>query len=191
MPTFTTPGVSGEHGANWLQWLAKYKDQPCSAVEVGSFEGRSALWFLENILTHPQSVLTCVDTWEGSEDHHAFGVDCSHLFETFSANVQPYGGKVSARRGRSQSVLRGFSESLADFIYIDGSHTAPNVLQDSVLCWPILKPGGILIWDDYEWKWAGKELLDEPMIAIDAFLMCFFGQYRMLHRGYQVAVEKL
>ncbi|MCM8831198.1 MAG: class I SAM-dependent methyltransferase [Candidatus Omnitrophica bacterium] len=33
-----------------------------------------------------------------------------------------------------------------------GNHNAPSVLMDAVLCWPLLKNGGILIFDDYLWK---------------------------------------
>ena len=32
-------------------------------VEIGSFEGRSAVWLLENVLTHPTSRLHCIDPW--------------------------------------------------------------------------------------------------------------------------------
>ena len=36
-----------------------------------------------------------------------------------------------------------------DLIYIDASHYAPDVLSDAVLAFKLLKPGGILIFDDY------------------------------------------
>ena len=30
-------------------------------LEIGSFEGRSTIWFLENLLKNPKSTITCVD----------------------------------------------------------------------------------------------------------------------------------
>jgi hypothetical protein len=30
-----------------------------------------------------------------------------------------------------------------DFVYVDGSHEACDVLSDSVLVWPMLKPQGV------------------------------------------------
>ena len=36
---------------------------PENILEIGSFEGRSTCWLLENTQAH----VTCVDTWEGSD----------------------------------------------------------------------------------------------------------------------------
>lgn len=188
MPHFNTRGASGEHGENWSRWLAKFKGQPVSALEVGSFEGRAALWFLDNILTHPDALLTCVDTWEGGEDHHACGVDCTTIAAAWAKNVKPYGKKVLGVPGRSQDVLRRIPGNQS-FVYLDASHVAADVFQDLALCWPLLSPGGILICDDYEWRFTGP--LHEPKMAIDAFLSCFLGRYALIHKGYQVCVEKL
>ena len=38
---------------------------------------------------------------------------------------------------------------LADLIYIDGSHLAKDVLSDAILSWKLLKPSGVMIFDDY------------------------------------------
>src|SRR5438034_34500 len=44
-------------------------------LEIGSYEGRSAVWLLEHVLTHSDSELTCVDIfsqprWELRFDHN-------------------------------------------------------------------------------------------------------------------------
>ena len=74
-------------------------------------------------------------------------------------------------------------------IYLDGSHEAPNVLFDGMLSWGLLKPGGVLIFDDYLWV---PQLLagHRPQLAIDLFLRYHSGQYDLLHHGYQVAISK-
>ena len=62
----------------WTETLAEYKAKPnVSFLEIGSFEGRSAIWLLENILTDPTAHLTCVDTWHGSAEHQGTGLDLS------------------------------------------------------------------------------------------------------------------
>jgi hypothetical protein len=50
--------------------------------------------------------------------------------------------------------------------------------------------GGIVLFDDYEWNEMPKPL-DNPGAGIDAFLKSIAGQYRMVHKSYQVAIEKL
>ncbi len=40
-------------------------------VEIGSFEGRSTLWILENLLRHPDSRMHCIDTFAGGAEHGA------------------------------------------------------------------------------------------------------------------------
>lgn len=76
-----------------------------------------------------------------------------------------------------------------DLIYIDGSHEAADVLADAVLAWPLLKPGGLLGFDDYGWR-VFPEPERRPAPAVDAFLTCLRGWYEPVHRGYQVWVKK-
>jgi hypothetical protein len=50
--------------------------------------------------------------------------------------------------------------------------------------------GGLVLFDDYEWNEMPKPL-DNPGAGIDAFLKSITGQYRLVHKSYQVAIEKL
>ena len=77
-----------------------------------------------------------------------------------------------------------------DIIYVDGDHTRAGTLMDSLMCWPILREGGVLIWDDYLW---GQELpaADRPQEAVDWFLVQHAKNIEVLHRGYQIAVRKI
>jgi predicted O-methyltransferase YrrM len=58
-----------------------------------------------------------------------------------------------------------------DFIYIDGNHCCDNVLADAVMSWTMLKPGGIMLFDDYLYEDL-PDVLDRGKIAIDAFCTC-------------------
>lgn len=160
----------------WSEVLGKFAGRPgLLAVEVGSFEGRATLWFLEAILTAPSSRIICLDPFENP---------------LFVENTTGYREKVVFIQERSQVALRGerFHPYSVDFIYVDGSHKAANVLEDAVLSFRLVRNGGVLIFDDYHWH-TGDELA-EPRIAIDAFLDVFRGQYTLLHKGWQVVIEK-
>jgi hypothetical protein len=171
----------------WESLLATVAGKPIQALEIGVFEGRSAVWLLDSILTHPDASLTWIDTFGGSREHA--GVDLSGLETRFRANVARFGSKVRGHVGRSQSVLRGVAEEQFDWIYIDGSHEAADVLADAVLAWPLLKPGGLMGFDDYGWR-VFPQPEHWPGLAIDAFLYCMRGKFTEVHRGYQVWLRK-
>ncbi len=164
----------------WERILDRFKGKPnIHYLEIGVFEGMSAFWMLENILTHSTSKLTGIDIFP------------KHIEERFYANLKKSGfeDKVTVVKGRSQKELKRFSNNSFDIIYIDGGHTAADVLADAVLCWPLLKEEGILIFDDYLWE---KEYPPQmkPKIAVDAFITVYINHIEVIHRAYQVVLKK-
>ncbi len=78
-----------------------------------------------------------------------------------------------------------------DLIYVDGSHYDENVIIDSILSWRLLKTNGVMIWDDYQWRYSPYGN-NTPKTAIDWFLRRHKGEYRLLYcGGGQVIIEKL
>ncbi len=164
----------------WEPLLTDFKDKAdVRYLEIGVFEGRSAIWMLENILTHPSARLTAIDIF--SDD----------LQERFAGNIDKSGfrDKVEIVKGKSQEKLRELPLESYDLIYIDGSHRAKHVYLDAALSWGILKEGGLLIFDDYLWNIEiPVDLI--PKGSIDTFLMAFGDEIELLHHGYQVVVRK-
>lgn len=170
-------------------------DSPITALEIGSFQGRSTVWFLENILTHSASSITCIDTFEGSVEHTEREV--LNLFDIFSNNIKSFKHKVKVLPGNSQIVLRQLPcTETFDFIYVDGDHRARYVIEDLVLVFPLLKRGGLLLIDDYEYKGRnggenGVELpINLPKLAIDSFMDLYQNYIQIIHKGYQVLIRK-
>lgn len=153
-------------------------------VEIGSYEGRSALWTLEHLLTHPQSMLTCIDCWQEPAVERRFD---GNLVDPLTV-----GRAVKVRETSAIVLARWLSASPAprfDWIYVDGSHEARDVLTDAVLAFPLLAPKGILCFDDYGWA-ARPGIHRPPRPAIDCFLDLWGPLIEVLHAGYQVAVVK-
>ncbi|WP_428666379.1 class I SAM-dependent methyltransferase [Runella sp.] len=176
---FTTNYIAG-NVENWSHWFAEYREKPAvKFLEVGSFEGRSTIWFLENILTNPTSTITCVDVFWGDGREARF----DHNLKRFAKQVIKY-------KGPSESVLQTLEKELYDIIYIDGSHQSLNVLMDAHLCWKILKTNGLLLFDDYLWE-LKKPSVERPQLAIDLFLEAYQHKLTIIHKGYQVLVQKL
>jgi predicted O-methyltransferase YrrM len=138
--------------------------QPVAALELGSWEGNSTAWIASHMCWHKDSVLVAVDDWswanQFSEDEETKArriADLAQVEQRFDANILAASeaeggcGKVIKRKGNTQTVLPELQkEDLRfDFCYIDASHAPEDVLRDAVLAWPLVKSGGIIIFDDY------------------------------------------
>lgn len=201
MPRFTEDWLS-MHLPHWerlfFALLGWDPEAPRQVVEIGSFEGRSTLWFLDRLLRHPDSRIACIDTFEGGAEHDA--AQTAGLHERFRANLEASGQahKAEVLRGDSVSglaalVARG---TRADLVYIDGSHEAPDVLADLVLGFRLLPPGGLVLCDDYLWtreETTRADILDSPKLAIDVFTNIHRRRIVFPEWGYhwQVAFQKL
>jgi predicted O-methyltransferase YrrM len=178
----------------WRPHVEPLRGRPVRVLELGCYEGRASVWFLQNVLTHPSATLTVVDTFLGSEESGAPPVE--GMFERFQRNVQRTGAAVKVSILRSSTVhalaellTEDPSENQFDLIYVDASHRADDVITDAVLSFRLLKPGGLLIFDDYEWE-RRPSPLDRPKIAIDAFMTIFQRSLSVVHVGYQVLLNK-
>jgi hypothetical protein len=174
-----------KHLPVWEQVLEPYKGEPgVSYLEIGTYEGASLLWMLENICTDPMSRVTGIDIFEGPYK------------DTYFHNIELSGSadKVTTLTGFSQEILRGLPLDSFDIVYVDGSHQTADVLEDAVLSWRLLKVGGLMIFDDYEF--AGRAGYNQgdpfgfPKPAIDAFAQCFRDRCEVVHREWQVVIRK-
>jgi len=169
-----------------------------SFLEIGSFEGRSMVWTAENMVEHG-GFIDCIDTWEGGEEHVAAGEDMGSVEERFDHNrmlveiknrveVNKYKG-TSVQHLAHWLVENPEDHPTFDFIYIDGSHKAKDVLTDACMAWQLLKPEGVMVFDDYLWG-DPRDALHRPKIAIDAFTNIFGEELSIVYAGHQLAVRK-
>ena len=176
------------HGPNWLKFLGHLAGRPdIVGLEIGTFKGDSAEWMCENIFTHEAARYHCVDPFTGSVEHHVSKIDCTTLESDSRARLAKF-PQATIIKGYSQDVLREFKEKL-DFIYIDGSHIARDVMRDSVLAFDLVKVGGVIVWDDLAWE-AFPDPLDKPRIAVESFLKVYARQLRVVHLGWQAIAIK-
>ncbi len=167
-------------------------------LEIGAFEGAGTVWFAEK-LTHPKSTLTVVDPFSSEDEVTPVNEE---VFERWKRNVVrgPNAAKINLRREKSSAALvKLISEgALFDFISVDGSHLAEDVLFDAVVGWSLLKVGGLMWFDDY-----GSEPIGFAREAVDSFLLCHDrsnhtvkppitgGDCRVIYRGYELLIEKV
>jgi len=105
----------------WDIALSSYKGRPdLSYLEIGVLEGRSAVWMLENVLTHPTSKLTAIDLFV--EVNRVSGEDIKQRFIS-NVKVAEAEGRTTLIVGYSQVELRKFP-SIPLISYISMDHTS-------------------------------------------------------------------
>lgn len=159
----------------WIRLLRDFPGRSVNALEIGSFEGRSAHWLLENLLTYPGSCLWCVDPWDGRDP--CLGIKTSDAERMFDGNMLKFvrdstveNRKFHKLKMESVTALTGFTTTgmRFDLVFIDGDHEGISALTDLVLSWPLVVPGGWLVFDDYGWE--SDKLRAQPRDAFDAWV---------------------
>jgi predicted O-methyltransferase YrrM len=173
---------------NFENHLTPLAGQPnLKFLQIGAYTGDASVWLLDSILTDPSSTLTDIDTWEGSDEQEHKSISFSDVQAYYTQRTEKYNNLLSIR-SKSEYALPNLKD-VYDFIYIDGDHTAKVVAEDAESSWSILKPNGILAFDDYRW---GEDLPPHitPKPAIDSFLDKYTGSYELLSKDYQVWIVK-
>ena len=170
---------------NFLSTNFKNIQNVKTMLEIGSYEGRSAIFFLKNF---SNSNLTCVDTWSGSDEHSS--VNFELIEKNFDLNTSFY---------QSNNLLRKYKMTSNDFfkkndkyfdlIYVDGDHSSDQVKIDLINAWNVLKNGGFLVLDDYMW-WYYKDYKKNPSTPINNFIKKNILNISNLIVWHQVIIQK-
>jgi predicted O-methyltransferase YrrM len=136
-------------------------------IDVGVWKGQSTITMAAAM--RDQGLNGCViavDTFLGSPEHwgkHGELFARAHgrpdIYETFLSNVAHAGltGYVIPLPQTSVNAARILARRRvrADIVHVDAAHEYEEVLRDATDYWALLKPGGVLIGDDYAPSWPG------------------------------------
>ena len=166
-------------------------------LEIGSHEGRSTCWMLENMLTDTGTI-TCIDPF-ADRPVTAFSYDTipedRSIEQRFRANTAEFKKPDQTLEVHADLSFLALAELIVqkrqyDFIYVDGSHSADDVLADAVMCFGMLRPGGVMLFDDYLWEDGVQAYLGRPKQSIDAFVNMFYHRLKLGLVNYQLAIVK-
>lgn len=132
--------------------------------------------------------------------------DMSSVEQTFEHNINlvlsqaTNSVKVMKYKGYSHErmielLAKGYSNYF-DFIYVDGSHEAPDVLFDALLAHRLVKVGGVIAFDDYLWS-PNEETEDDHYLlvkpAVDHYVNTYKRKVHVVQKFplYQLYVLKL
>jgi len=157
-------------------------------LQIGAFTGNASVWMVDNVLTQRNSILEDVDTWSGSDEQEHKEMDWLDVERTYDSKIA-FRPNIIKYKMDSKEFLRSIEKVTFDFIYIDGDHTAEGVLQDAVLGWRLLKPGGIMAFDDYLWE-DPRGIEFQPGWSIDTFVGAVKDESEVLLSNSQVWLRK-
>lgn len=197
---FTNAWFDGAARENWDRIIPRLN--PTRILEIGSYEGASATYLINSLAQHSDIELHCVDIWdEGVQYSHDL---MQHVEKRFDHNIAqaienaPKHVDFYKHVGPSDGILSAFlaegKRNYFDFIYIDGSHIAADVLCDAVLSFRLLRVGGIIAFDDYLWSeddGTGINPLRCPKPAIDSFTTLYAQKLTIMSAPlFQLYIEK-
>lgn len=144
-------------------------------LELGVFEGRSTVWFSDNVLSHSDSKLYSVDSL----------VDARQNFETikYNINLSDNPNKIKLHIMPTDMFFIKFPDLMFDIIYVDADHKKSAVLSDGANAYSRIKPGGIIIFDDYD-------STHDPDVKLAVHELEKIWDLKLLGTGYQRAYIK-
>lgn len=118
-------------------------------IEIGTFDGNTTLNMALNV-GDAGSVVTLDLPSEGLDEANQSGISQPTKFEQRQYVGHQVERKITQVYGDSAELDWNALERPFDLAFIDGDHTSPYVLSDTRNTLSVLKPGGIVIWHDYE-----------------------------------------
>jgi len=170
----------------FLKSNLKNKENIKNMLEIGSYEGRSAVFFL-NLFSN--STITCVDTWDGGAEEQKF-LNSKIIEKNFDTNLKKYSelNRLKKFKTTSNDFFKNNKDKF-DLIYVDGDHSCKQVYIDINNSWKILNKNGFLILDDYLW-WFYKDLKMNPSTAINNFIKNNYSEFSKIVVWKQIIIQK-
>lgn len=189
----------------WSELFKDYYKTPIKSVlEIGCYEGRATVWLCENVLSNQQvSKYDVIDTFEGTVTESGMvgtagrlGDDENFIKSNFEHNISFFKDKIpfNIYQGYSQHELPKLVEQgkRYDFIYIDASHQSDDTFVDGYFAHQMLKPGGLIIFDDFGWKDPKKPHENySPETGIRMFFSLYSESYQPVFANYQIGAIKI
>lgn len=174
--------IRGWHGTDPIFKDLIQQVNPATIFEVGSWKGQSTITMAQVLKEEERDCkIYAIDTWLGAVEFIGQSGDWDlmlkygypQVYYQFLSNIVhsevedyiipfPNTSAIAARYFAKQKTI-------ADLIYIDGSHDYDDVCDDIGNYWHLLNKGGIMFGDDYDSNWesvvnAVQDSFDEDMI---------------------------
>ena len=161
--------VGGEFTRSWFRnrnlstfreyVYPEFHERPTLYLELGTFEGMSMMWMLQNALKHAGSLAVFCDPFLMTTKLDTEFMES--VMDRALRNLSPWldSGKLQYCRASSAEALRkmcgkpgflGISKNTVDICMVDGNHNSLAVLDDLIHVTKLVKVDGWILLDDVE-----------------------------------------
>lgn len=174
-PIIAEPDLQGWNGLHPALERHVAHDNPAIIVDVGVWHGQSTVTLAraQNKL-RDDGVVIAVDTFLGSPEHWtrsrpdvhralAFRHGRPSFYETFLSNVVLSGLNDQvlpiAQTSQNAALILKRVGVTPDLVHVDAAHEYKPVLEDIETWYALLRPGGLLIGDDFPWPSVARAVV--------------------------------
>ena len=168
-------------------YLPKDLAKNFSYLEIGSYEGLSALNILSN---YKNSKVTVIDLWgESNINSESLNVNFNEVENRFLKNLEGY--KYNKIKNDSVIALRELLKKnfIFDFIYIDGSHNGEDILSDAIESYKLLNIGGYIIFDDV--VNVNRNINIQSYVGFEKFCQIYKKEIKILYLKNIAVIKKI
>lgn len=132
-------------------------------IEFGTFRGRTTYHLALNSVgpIHTVDIARPVpeEVHENVERKTYPAYTPGELFRSADSSIR---GKITQWLGDSRTLNLAPLHAQAGLVYVDGGHSYEVCLADSHAAFRLVRPGGVVVWDDYGDYWPGvRRAVDE------------------------------
>lgn len=128
--------------------------QPRRIFEIGTYDGATTLLLARNAPDAEVFTLDLPPEGAGAatvtEEVKNAGQGVGRRFRGTDESE-----RITQLLGDSRTFDFGPWYGTVDFVVVDGGHELDCVRADTATAFRLLKPGGVIVWDDYERGWPG------------------------------------
>jgi predicted O-methyltransferase YrrM len=121
---------------------------PRRALEIGTFTGATTLAIARNA---PGCRVWTLDLPKDELQKLGFDFPVGEQWKAAAQRDEELASRIVEVRQHSRRVDAREWEGTMDFVFVDADHSYAAVRHDTQLALQVLAPGGVIVWDDYDW----------------------------------------
>lgn len=155
------PGMLSRESALALYTLCYLQELAGDVVEIGSWQGYSTSFLAKAVKDSGNGTLYAIDHFKGNVGKETFYVvdrpDLSDLRRGFEGNLRGLGlwDRVRLLDMPNEEAVNHLAGVKVRLLFIDGDHTRAGVEKDIRLFFPLVLPGGLVVFDDFSPNFPG------------------------------------